>query len=169
MSKPSTAGNAETPVATNKTPSDDKEHSQSEKTTPVKAPIQQLWSLAKAHDHSEIWGVQLADPDTHVPSQIVLQKYLNANDGDLTKAQDQLTKTLDWRKQNKPLELMKQHFDSGKFAGLGYVTTYGTVDPSNPEAKEVFTWNVYGIVKDIDKTFGDLKEQVENLVAFCID
>lgn len=122
------------------------------------SPIAELWSLVKAHGHPEIWGVQLANPESHVPSQIVLQKYLNANDGDLVKAKDQLKKTLDWRKDMRPLELLEKKYAARKFGGLGYVTTYGSQDAGKPEAKEVFTWNVYGIVKDINGTFGDLKE-----------
>jgi phosphatidylinositol transfer protein SFH5 len=83
----------------------------------------------------------------------VLQKYLNANDGDLTKAKDQLKKTLDWRKETRPLSLLDKAHSVKKFDGMGFVTTYGSGD-----AKEVFTWNIYGIVKDFSNTFGDLKE-----------
>ena len=118
-------------------------------------PLQELWATAKAHAHPEIWGVTLADPATHVPSQIVLQKYLNANDGDVVKARDQLTKTLDWRKKTKPLELVKQTFSKEKFGSLGYVTTHSVEDTG---AREVFTWNIYGNVKSIDVTFGNLEE-----------
>lgn len=123
-------------------------------------PIQDLWATAKAHEHPEIWGVTLADPSTHIPSQIVLQKYLNANDGDLVKARDQLTKTLDWRKKTQPLELIKQTFSKDKFGGLGYVTVHHTPEEGDEKdkAKEIFTWNVYGNVKAIDVTFGDLNE-----------
>lgn len=123
-------------------------------------PLAQLWATAKAMDHPEIWGVTLADPKTHIPTQIVLQKYLNANDGDLAKAKDQLTKTLEWRAKTKPLDLVKKHFPKSKFEGLGFVTTYlndkTEADPS-PESKEVFTWNIYGGVKSIDETFGNLE------------
>lgn len=118
-------------------------------------PLQQLWATAKANAHPEIWGVTLADPDTHVPSQIVFQKYLNANDGDTTKAKEQLTKTLDWRAKTKPLESLSRQFSKEKFGGLGYVTVYGG---DVPETKEVFTWNIYGIVKSMDATFGDVDE-----------
>ncbi len=121
-------------------------------------PIEELWALFKAHAHDEVWGVTLADPASHIPSQIVLQKYLNANDGDLVKAKDQLTKTLDWRAKMKPRELMKKKFSRAKFGGLGYVTTYGDVEAADPTAREVFTWNIYGGVKNVDETFGGLEE-----------
>ncbi len=124
-------------------------------------PLQELWATAKAHEYPEIWGVTLADPSTHIPSQIVLQKYLNANDGDVAKAKDQLTKTLDWRKKTQPLELIKQTFSKEKFGGLGYVSTYSTEEKGGAEkdkAREIFTWNIYGNVKSIDVTFGNLDE-----------
>ncbi|KAI1424902.1 CRAL-TRIO domain-containing protein [Xylaria sp. FL1777] len=126
-------------------------------------PIQDLWATAKAHEYPEIWGVTLADPSAHIPSQIVLQKYLNANDGDLVKAKDQLTKTLDWRKKTQPLELIKQTFSKEKFGGLGYVTTYSAEEKDG--AREIFTWNVYGNVKSIDVTFGDPQEFINWRVA----
>ncbi|KXX77755.1 Phosphatidylinositol transfer protein SFH5 [Madurella mycetomatis] len=122
-------------------------------------PIAQLWSSAQATGHPEIWGVTLADPDSHIPTRIILQKYLNANDGDLAKAQDQLTKTLEWRAKTKPLELAKKIYSKAKFEGLGFVTTYREEASTEPECKEVFTWNIYGGVKSIDETFGKLEEQ----------
>lgn len=121
--------------------------------TKILSPIQELWAAAKANGHPEIWGVTLADPEGHIPTQIVLQKYLNANDGDLTAAKDQLLKTLEWRAKTRPLELVEKKYNQVKFGGLGYVTTYGEKD-----TKEVFTWNIYGNVKKFDDTFGNLQE-----------
>ncbi|KAI2463177.1 CRAL/TRIO domain-containing protein [Annulohypoxylon bovei var. microspora] len=132
-------------------------------------PIQELWKTVQAQSHPEVWGVTLADPSTHVPSQIVLQKYLNANDGDVIKAKDQLTKTLGWRAKLQPLELIKKSYAKAKFEGLGYVTKYFAGDEKaaegNPEVKEVFTWNIYGGVKSIDETFGNLEEFINWRVA----
>ena len=125
--------------------------------------------------HSEIWGVTLADPTTHIPTQIVLQKYLNANDQDVARAFDQLKKTLEWRREWKPRELLEKKFSKEQFGGLGYVSVYhvggdGKSEKEeegreegggwDPEKREVFTWNVYGAVKDIEKTFGNLDECV---------
>ncbi|KAI0881303.1 CRAL/TRIO domain-containing protein [Annulohypoxylon maeteangense] len=132
-------------------------------------PIQKLWKTVQAQSHPEIWGVTLANPATHVPSQIVLQKYLNANDGDLVKAKEQLTKTLEWRAKLQPLELIKKSYSKAKFEGLGYVTKYFASDEKaaeeNPEAKEVFTWNIYGGVKSMEETFGNLEEFINWRVA----
>ncbi|KAK8017092.1 phosphatidylinositol transfer protein SFH5 [Apiospora rasikravindrae] len=128
----------------------------------VEAAAAELYAAQQAQGHSEIWGVTLQDPAHHVPSQIIFQKYLNANDGDLAKAKDQLTKTLAWRAETNPLETTKATWSKDKFDALGYVTTYRSDDGSskegNPESKEVFTWNVYGNVKDMDVTFGDRNE-----------
>lgn len=123
-------------------------------------PILQLWEAAKAQGHPEIWGVTLADPESHIPTRIVLQKYLNANDGDLVKSKDQLIKTLEWRAKTQPLELVKKAYSKGKFEGLGFVTNYSSEEASVdvPESKETFTWNVYGSAKSIDETFGKLEE-----------
>ncbi|KAH7018547.1 CRAL-TRIO domain-containing protein [Microdochium trichocladiopsis] len=126
-------------------------------------PLQELWLVASKHAHKEIWGVTLADPATHIPSQIILQKYLNANDGDIVKARDQLTKTLDWRAKTKPLELLEKSFSKTKFSGLGYVTVHSATSAGSqePEQTEVFTWNIYGAVKDMNETFGSLEEFIE--------
>jgi hypothetical protein len=130
-------------------------------TTPAEAaptPLAQLFKVAQSHGHPEVWGVTIADPATHIPSQIILQKFLNANDGDVTRATEQLTKTLDWRKETKPLDLVKKTHDKAAFQGLGYVTTYANegYTQAEPEGQEVFTWNVYGNVKDMKFTFGDV-------------
>lgn len=137
--------------------------------------LKDMWATVQAHAHSEIWGVTLADPETHVPSQIILQKYLNANDGDLAKAKDQLTKTLDWRAKTKPLELVQRKYNKEKFGGLGYVTSYTAdagAEAKGTNAQEVFTWNIYGGVKSMEETFGKLEEYVTPtlicLLSLCI-
>ncbi|KAK0610977.1 CRAL-TRIO domain-containing protein, partial [Immersiella caudata] len=139
---------------------------ETEKELPIseESPLAQLWKTAQATGHPEIWGVTLADPDTHIPSQIVLQKYLNANDGDLVKAKDQLVKTLEWRAKMQPLELVKKVFNKAKFEGLGFVTTHGD-DVVEPENNEIFTWNIYGGVKSIEETFGNVDEFIAWRVA----
>ncbi|KAI0014983.1 CRAL/TRIO domain-containing protein [Xylariomycetidae sp. FL0641] len=134
-------------------------------------PLQELWTLARGHAHKEVWGVTLADPGTHVPSQIVLQKYLNANEGDVVKAGEQLKATLDWRAKTDPLGLVHRAYAKEKFGALGYVTTYvkDGVDEAklkdDPESREVFTWNVYGNVKSVEETFGELEQFIHWRVA----
>lgn len=147
------------PVATEPADAPAKE-AEKDAPAPEATPIAQLWKTAQDSGHPEIWGVTLADPESHIPTQIILQKYLNANDGDLVKAKDQLTKTLDWRAKFKPLELVKKTYSKAKFEGLGFVTIY-TADgdlATEPEGREVFTWNIYGGVKSIEETFGKTDE-----------
>ncbi|KAK3949149.1 CRAL-TRIO domain-containing protein [Pseudoneurospora amorphoporcata] len=131
-------------------------------------PLAQLWKAAEGHAHFEIWGVPLSDPERHIPTQIIFQKFLNANDGDVEKAKAQLLKTLDWRQKTQPQQLVRKMFSKAKFDGLGYVTTYTAGDEpavDEPEQKEVFTWNLYGTVKSLDETFGNLREFLEWRVA----
>ena len=131
----------------------------------LSAGVTELWLSSRpllADVHPEIWGVTLSDPSKHIPSQIIFQKYLNANDQDVNRALDQLSKTLAWRAKVKPLELLKRQFSLRKFKGLGFVSKYGD-DPAQPEMTEVFTWNIYGGVKSVEETFGDLEEYVSGL------
>lgn len=146
------------PTGSEALPTENSTHNPGEVAKPSSAPVQQLWTLVQSHSHNEIWGVSLADPETHVPSQIVLQKFINAYDGDLAKAKETLTNTLDWRQKTKPLDLVSKAHAKSKFDGLGYVTSYGNTSSAEPEGKAVFTWNIYGGVKDINSTFGDLDE-----------
>jgi len=88
---------------------------------------------------------------------LILQKFLRANQGQVNKASEQLLGALKWRKEFKPLEVMKQVFDKTKFQGLGYVTRLKNV-PGSPNDGDIATFNIYGAVKDTKKTFGDLDE-----------
>jgi hypothetical protein len=111
---------------------------------PLKDLFTHLPAIISSTNHSEIWGVELTDPSTSIPTQIILQKYLNANDQDVSRAKDQLTRSLTWRAKIKPLELTKAKYSKEKFGGLGYVTVYegGVEKSTEPEAKEIFTWYV---------------------------
>ena len=101
-------------------------------------------------EHDEMWGVQLDASTTHVPTTIVLQKFLRANSHNLEKTKNQLTDALKWRKKMDPVALVDSgEYSKEKFGGLGYVTTYG---------KDILTWNIYGAVKDLKATFGDVQE-----------
>ena len=115
----------------------------------------ELPSIIREADHSEIWGIQLAD-EKHVPTSIVLEKFLRANTKDVAKAKAQLIEALKWRKKIEPQKLLDEvEFSKSKFGGLGYVTVYPKTE--NHE-KEIVTWNIYGDVKDKKATFGDVEE-----------
>ena len=113
-----------------------------------------LPSILEKTGHHEMWGVALKDFND-APTANVLIKFLRANDGNPRLAEEQLTKALEWRKKMNPLQLAEDAtFSSNKFAGLGYITSYN--DPKHGDL--IFNWNIYGAVKDIDKTFGDIDE-----------
>jgi hypothetical protein len=112
----------------------------------------QLPEIKKSTGHDEMWGVKLSDdPETHVPTKIILQKFLRANDNDVAGAVKQLSAALEWRKKYEPTQLVEGTFDQDKFKGLGYVTTH-----KDGDKETVITWNIYGSVKDNKKTFGDV-------------
>lgn len=115
-----------------------------------------LETIIASCEHNEMWGVQLRADPTHIPTVIVLQKFMRANPGELDKAQNQLADALKWRKKMNPTKLADEMYhDHSKFGGLGYITVYG-----EGEKKEVVTWNIYGAVKDIKFTFGDVDQYV---------
>jgi hypothetical protein len=123
--------------------------------TPLSKLFAELQSILTEAEYREMWGVELSD-DTHVPSTIILEKFLRANGKDVTKAKAQLFEALKWRKRMQPIQLLAEtEFDPARFGGLGYVTT----DPkSDAHSKEIVTWNIYGAVKDNKATFGNIKE-----------
>ncbi len=112
-----------------------------------------LPEITKATGHSEMWGVELDDPE-RIPTQVVLQKFLRANSDDSAAAEKQLTSALKWRKKLQPLSLVSQEYDEEKFGGVGYVTVHK--DDAGKET--VITWNIYGSVKDNKATFGNVEE-----------
>jgi hypothetical protein len=113
-----------------------------------------LPAILEETGHKEMWGVDLKDSDD-VPTVNVLIKFLRANEGNLKDAIDQLKKALAWRKKMNPLALAElSQFSMAKFKDLGYVTTH-TNDKGHPV---VVTWNIYGAVKNLSATFGDVDE-----------
>lgn len=118
--------------------------------------FESLPEILKKTGHGEMWGVPLKDSDD-IPTVNVLIKFLRANEGNVKQAEEQLTKALEWRKEINPVEIAKSaKFSAKKFEGLGYITSY--LDPTYGET--IFTWNIYGGVKDLQNTFGDLDEYV---------
>ncbi|KAM0249574.1 hypothetical protein ACHAP5_002699 [Fusarium lateritium] len=106
--------------------------------------------------HKEMWGVQLSNVD-HVPTKVVLQKFLRANNDDPVASEKQLTQALEWRKKMNPTALVTQTFDKSKFGDLGFVTTH----KGENGKKTVITWNIYGAVKSNKATFGNVDEFIK--------
>lgn len=114
-----------------------------------------LSEILKTADYNEMWGVTLQQDSSHAPTVNVLIKFLRANEGNTKLAETQLTDALKWRKSMNPIELAEKGcYSSSKFAGLGYLTNY--TDSNGKET--VVTWNIYGGVKDLGNTFGDMDE-----------
>lgn len=148
-----------------------------------------LPALMSSTSHTEIWGIELAPSSiaTHIPTQIILQKYLNANEGDVAAATAQLRKTLAWRAKMQPVHLVEfRRFFNASFCSIGVTTTYVKDVPRNPACENndeyllwegrwkqtndpknwsVFTYTVYGKIKDVEATFGDLDEFIKWRVA----
>jgi len=74
-----------------------------------------------------------------------------------TNAFRQLKGTLTWRKEFEPLKAKNEAFSNEKFGGLGYVTVLENV-PGSANSSDVCTFNIYGAVKDNQKTFGEIDE-----------
>jgi hypothetical protein len=128
-------------------------------THPLSLFLEDLPEILKSTEHNEVYGVTLksttgATPDFH--TLLILQKFLRANLNDLTKAKEQLTNTLKWRKEFDPQKALQETFSKDKFGGLGYVTEIAEKDDASK--KQVVTWNIYGAVKDYEKTFLPLDE-----------
>ncbi|KAH7323921.1 putative phosphatidylinositol transfer protein sfh5 [Rhexocercosporidium sp. MPI-PUGE-AT-0058] len=126
--------------------------------TPQEQLLTELPAIIKEAEHGEIWGVTLKDA-SHVPTTIVLEKFLRANTKDVAKAKAQLIEALKWRKKMDPAKLLTDvEFDKSKFGDLGYVTVYPKTDA---HATEIVTWNIYGAVKDNKATFGNVEEFIK--------
>jgi len=121
--------------------------------SPISRLFHDLPSIIQTAGHSEMWGVELKDSH-HIPTTIVLEKFLRANANDVTKAKAQLNSALQWRKEAQPGKALdEKEFDTERFGGLGFVTLY-----EKEQGREVVTWNIYGNVKDVKGTFGHVEE-----------
>ncbi|KAE8156194.1 CRAL-TRIO domain-containing protein [Aspergillus tamarii] len=122
--------------------------------------FERLPTVLSNSGHDEMWGVPLRD-SSDVPTVNVLIKFLRANEGNVKLAEDQLTKALQWRKQTNPIALVEGRYSAKKFGGLGYLSTYKDADGK----ETVITWNIYGGVKDLGTTFGNVDEFINWRVA----
>lgn len=122
--------------------------------TPLSKLFVELPQILADANHREMWGIELTDTSS-VPTTIILQKFLRANNDDAAKAKTQLAEALKWRKDMNPQVLLTEtEHNKEKFEGLGYVTTYKSASAQ----KEIITWNIYGAVKDVGNTFDSVDE-----------
>ncbi|KFA55723.1 hypothetical protein S40293_08344 [Stachybotrys chartarum IBT 40293] len=126
--------------------------------TPLAKLAQRLPDILTKANHTEMWGVELKDVQ-HAPTQVILTKFLRANNNDPVAAEQQLTSALEWRKEINPSALVTQTFSKTKFADLGFVTVHK--DDADSNKTVVITWNIYGAVKDKKATFGDVDDFIK--------
>lgn len=92
-----------------------------------------LESIVKeAGDANEIYGVKLTRGENRVDiaTSIILQKFLNANEGDLTKAKAQLLEALKWRKDMNAAGLPDERYNPEKFKVCRFVGVSSAFDAS---------------------------------------
>ena len=144
---------AETPAAPAVTQPTTEATAKAAPETPLTKLNGRLDDICGKAQHGEMWGVQLSNID-HVPTMVVLQKFLRANNDDPVAAEKQLTQALEWRKKMNPTALVTQTFDKDKFNDLGFVTVHN----GENDKETVITWNIYGAVKNNKVTFGNVEE-----------
>ncbi|KAL4927758.1 CRAL/TRIO domain protein [Aspergillus undulatus] len=127
------------------------------KTPALEQLFERLPTILSSTGHQEMWGVPLKQDAADIPTINVLIKFLRANGGNAKGAEEQLTKALTWRKENDPIALVRKSYDADKFAGLGYLTQY----QREGKGDLIVTWNIYGAVKKVEATFGDITEFIK--------
>ncbi|KAL4942892.1 CRAL-TRIO domain-containing protein [Aspergillus oleicola] len=127
------------------------------KTPALEQLFERLPTILSTTGHSEMWGVSLKHDAADIPTINVLIKFLHANGGNAKPAEEQLSKALTWRKENDPIALVKKSYDADKFSGLGYLTQY----QREGKGDLIVTWNIYGAVKKVEATFGDVNEFIK--------
>lgn len=142
------------------------------KPSPVDAFLDRLPAVLAEADYNECWGVSLnPDGENDGPTRMVLHKWLNSAQGDLELAVKNLTASLKWRKEFRPLDCVDEMHDA-KFDGLGYITRNHIDGQLAVVTWFVFTcvlswlpWltrthtqrrNVYAAAKSHAEVFGDL-------------
>ncbi|KAB5547010.1 hypothetical protein GE09DRAFT_1190868 [Coniochaeta sp. 2T2.1] len=101
-----------------------------------------LKNLMKELGHHEMWGIPLVDDNIkHLPTRLVLAKYLQASNNDTEEAIKRLRSTMIWRKQTKPRELMTKVYSHETFAGLGFVHNH-----EDDEGRVVAAYTLFGEV-----------------------
>lgn len=130
--------------------------------TPEDHPLTRLYSqleaTVKEAGHSEVYGITLST-STPFHTKLILQKFLRANQNDVSRAKQQLLDTLKWRKEFDPVKAMNETYSKERFGGLGYVLELEGV-PGSENKRDIATFNIYGAVKDKKATFGDLDKYV---------
>ncbi|GMM34097.1 Sfh5 protein [Saccharomycopsis crataegensis] len=123
--------------------------------------------IIKDADYDELYGYQL-NPEGksyNAPvAQALLFKYFKANDYKLTESIAQLTASLKWRKEFKPLKAAYYETHDEKYKNIGYLT-YKDESPAN---LKVITWNLYGLTSPDVKNAKDYFKDLDGFVRWRI-
>jgi len=99
-----------------------------------------LQNLMRELAHHEVWGINLVDDNIkHLPTRLVLAKFLQASNNDTEEALKRLRSTMIWRKRTKPRELMTHVYCHEKFAGIGFVHNH-----EDDEGRVVAAFTIFG-------------------------
>lgn len=169
---PASETTPEVPQTTNEESASDVKTEAAAKPSAIDTFVERLPAVLQEADYSECWGVSLQAEKSHGPTRMVLHKWLNSASGDLDLAVKNLTESLKWRKEFKPLECIDEAHDP-KFNGLGYVTknqingkeavfTWSVSPGFHPQLRRQYSYhsnyrNIYAAAKSHAEVFGDLQ------------
>lgn len=95
-------------ATTTPTPSPVHEASGIKSDSPMGLLLNDLGAIVAEAQHGEMWGVTLKDIND-VPTTIVLEKFLRANDNNFDAARKQLVEALQWREKTNPIKVTALH------------------------------------------------------------
>ncbi|KAH3670272.1 hypothetical protein WICMUC_004925 [Wickerhamomyces mucosus] len=124
-----------------------------------------LPKILKDADYDELYGHQLTEDGEFFIKDVrdsLIFKFLIANNFDVPATETQLTNTLKWRKEFKPLEAAFLEKHDSKFDNIGVLTYYD-------ELKEIITWNLYGETDDQTNVKpGELFEDLDKFLRYRV-
>ncbi|KAM0325081.1 hypothetical protein ACHAQA_007620 [Verticillium albo-atrum] len=106
--------------------------------------------------------VGLNSRERSTAATIVLQKFLRAADYDVETAVANFSATMRWRKKYDPSAKLAKMFDPKRFGDMGFITRH-RIDEHGRNI--VVMWNLYGVIKDVVATFGDIRQYLDFSIA----
>ncbi|KAG7134594.1 Phosphatidylinositol transfer protein sfh5 like [Verticillium longisporum] len=107
-------------------------------------------------------GIPRVVHERNTTASIVLKKFLRAADDNVDMALEHFTQALKWRKHNDPSGKLTKMFDPKKFGEMGFVSRHRTDEGGG---RVVILWNLYGVIRDGQATFGDIAEFLDFRIA----
>ncbi|GMF02748.1 unnamed protein product [[Candida] boidinii] len=116
----------------------------------------ELATIVEEADADELYGHQIDPAGEYFDKEITMKlvaKLLKAYKNDYDETRKKLIEILKWRKEFDPISAAFMEKHDIKFDKLSAIT----YDQSAKANEKVITWNFYGVVKDSNEYFGDLK------------